>query len=42
MIQFGFAEILELLRSAQDAEEFDDAWEQLYDYADDHRIWLGS
>ena len=29
------------LELAQDVEEFDDILETLYDYADEHRIWLG-
>jgi len=32
---------LELLLSVDDVEEFDSIWEELYDYCDRNRIWLG-
>lgn len=34
-------DILEELSYAQDEEEFDDALENLYDWADEERVWLG-
>jgi len=34
-------EIIENLQSAEDVNEFDDALEELYDWADERRVWLG-
>ena len=34
---FNLGRLLEV----ESAEEFDEVWEELYDYADTNRIWLG-
>jgi len=33
-------EIVEALRYSPDLDEFDDHWEELYDWADDNRLWI--
>ena len=34
-------EILDALIDVETAEDFDAAWEQIYDYADERQVWLG-
>jgi hypothetical protein len=36
-----FAEIVDWLAEAADVEDFDTALADLYDWADQHRIWMG-
>lgn len=33
-------DIVDELADAEDYDEFDDAWDSFYDYADVHRIWV--
>lgn len=35
-----FVQIIEELEQATDLDEFDNAWGDLYDYADTKRIWI--
>ena len=35
-------EIIEWLAVAEDAEEFDELWDDLYDHADRERCWIGT
>jgi len=34
-------EVIERLKNAEDTNEFDDALDELYDWADENRVWLG-
>lgn len=35
-------EIADNLEEAEDVNEFDEWWNQLYDYADSHRAWIAT
>lgn len=34
------ADIVDGLSEAEDADDFDDAWDALYDLADEDRVWI--
>ena len=37
-----FEDIVQRMSMAGDEEEFDDEWHQLYDWADDNRVWINT
>ena len=34
--------LLDQLSGISDPDEFDDVWEQIYDWADAHRVWIAT
>ena len=37
-----FEDIIEEIRNADDEEEFDYIWQDLYDWGDENMVWLGT
>lgn len=39
---FEFDSIIDCLEITEDMDEFNDYWSQLYDWADDHGVWIAT